>query len=158
MSGTIRRGPPPNAGPYFETNTIAREFYDLVVGEQLGVGVSRVVYVYRPDPSLVVKFETSADREFQNVAEWHAWGRVADGRESVWLAPCVSISDCGSVLIQRRTSPVALGDLPARLPAWMTDRKRSNFGLYEGRVVAHDYGMLWPSFGARLTVARWRDE
>ena len=56
-----------------------------------------------------------------------------------WLAPCVSISPCGSVLIQRRTLPVTKAQLPSKVPAWLTDFKLANWGMLDGKVVCHDY-------------------
>lgn len=62
-------------------------------GDRLGQGVAREVYVFKPDPTLVIKFELTT-HDFQNVNEWEVW-------ES---APCVGrkvAGPCGGHLRQR---------------------------------------------------------
>lgn len=96
------------------------------------------VFEYALNPDWVVKVSESS-RDFQNVMEWETW-RYAVGRPAEkWLAPCHHISFSGSILIQSRTTP--LKKLPKRLPDFFTDLKAENFGLLDGRVVAHDYGL-----------------
>jgi len=116
-------------------NDLAR----LVCGKFLSSGISRVVYEYTLDPTKVVKIETSAGF-FQNVLEWEVWQNVRDTRWAKWFAPVHYISDNGSVLIQSRTVPAQKRDIPKQLPDFFTDLKLENFGLLDGRFVAHDYG------------------
>jgi len=124
---------------YFNA-TVERDFFAFMCGEMLGSGASRDVYVFEPDPRYVLKFETGA-QSFSNVREWDVWHDAwALGRDiSDWLAPCVAISPCGTILRQRRTTPAKV--YPEKLPAWIMDTKRANFGMIGRRFVAHDYGL-----------------
>lgn len=114
------------------------EFNDLILGDLLGEGSFRKVYALPFAPHLVAKIELRASGEFENVAEWHVWNELQNTPWARWLAPCEAISFNGSVLIQRRTQPIAR--LPKEVPSFMCDLKPANFGRLSGRVVAHDYG------------------
>uniref|UniRef100_A0AAU7VG84 Uncharacterized protein n=1 Tax=Dinoroseobacter phage vB_DshS_R26L TaxID=3161158 RepID=A0AAU7VG84_9CAUD len=141
---------------YFQA-TVERDFFQFMCGEMLGRGQYRDVYVFEPDPRFVLKFETGAS-SFSNVREWDVWQDAQHmGKEvSDWLAPCVAISPCGTVLQQRRTRPAKT--FPDKLPAWMTDTKRGNFGMLGRRFVAHDYGnhlICNAGMTKRLVKAKW---
>ena len=124
---------------YFGGNSIARDFSHLIIGKRLGGGVSRDVYGMPPDNKFVLKFETG-EGWFQNVAEWHIWQSVQHSpKYAKWFAPCIEISPCGLVLVQKRTTPV-IGDLPTHMPAFFTDFKPANYGRIGKNVVAVDYG------------------
>jgi hypothetical protein len=117
---------------------VQSEFNDLFLGDLIGEGQFRKVYELRFAPSLVAKIELRASGEFENVAEWHVWNQLRDTEWGRWLAPCEAISFSGSVLIQRKTSPIAR--LPKQVPSFMCDLKPENFGRLSGHLVAHDYG------------------
>jgi hypothetical protein len=119
--------------------SVQDELNDLMLGDMIGEGAFRKVYVLRCAPHLVAKVELSANCEFANVAEWEVWNNLRGTEWEKWLAPCETISFNGSVLIQRRTAPVKR--LPKMVPNFMTDLKPENFGRLGGRVVAHDYGL-----------------
>lgn len=143
-------------GSYFN-GSINRDFFDVMCGKLLGSGVGREVYVSRLDPTLVVKFEVG-QRSFQNAMEWETWEELQHHKPSAkWLAPCVSISPCGMVLIQKRTQP--LGTLrPPMIPIWATDTKVGNWGTLNGKPVMHDYGktlLLGRGAATRLKKADW---
>ena len=74
-----------------------RYYEDLIMllcHQKLGNGISRNVFVYRLDPTLVIKHEYGAG--FQNALEWEIWSAVRDDKKlSKWFAPCVSISGMG---------------------------------------------------------------
>ena len=144
------------------TGTIARDFFELMSGKWLGGGVGRGVFVLGTDPSLVVKIET-ASHSFQNISEWGVWCDLEneDNPARKWFAPCHYISPCGIVLVQARTRPIEKSRFPEKMPSYFTDLKYQNFGLFEGRIVAHDYGFhRFVSLGAtaRMRVADWRDD
>lgn len=150
---------------YFLT-AVGMDLHDLICGEQLGRGIDRQVHVYRPDPSKVIKLEFGVGR-FQNVAEWQLWSELAwetpkKGDPGWWLAPVHAISPCGSWLIQSRTTPPTTKDLPEKMPVWLTDYKRSNYGMFEGRLVCHDYGtntaLAHGTETSRMRKADWWDE
>ena len=84
---------------------------------------------------------------------WNDWS--ADKEMKSWLAPCEAISPCGTVLLQGRTQPIPKEHYPKRLPKFFTDTKRSNFGLLEGRIVCHDYGLVVSEVETRMVRADW---
>ena len=129
-----------------ETNLIGdmsrlaiEESLRLMLGKRLGYGMSRSVYECRINKSLVVKIEEGS-RRFQNIMEHEIWITLSGTKAARWLAPIVDISPCGIVLLMKRTTPMREKELPAKVPVWLTDCKTSNFGIYEGRPVCHDYG------------------
>lgn len=141
---------------YFDS-TISRDLLSLVCGRELGSGLARVVFECRLDPSLVIKVETRS-QSFQNAMEWEIWSELEDVPElSRWLAPCKLISACGTVLAMARTHPLAHRQYPDRMPSFLTDTKRSNFGMLGRRLVCHDYGVAFLAKGAsaRLRKVKW---
>lgn len=120
------------------SSPVQHELNTLFLGEKIGEGEFRAVYEHGFDPSLVVKIEDDVRRVFCNVAEWQLW-QEAQSRPSIarWLAPCVAISQSGSVLIQKRTKPVT--KMPDEMPDIFCDMHLGNVGRYRGRVVVHDY-------------------
>lgn len=118
---------------------VARDFFRLFTKEQLGQGSARAVYSCSIRPDLVIKFEDSSG-SFQNIIEWETWRRVQGTKFEEFFAPCEQISPCGTVLLQKRTTPVERDAYPKRLPRFLTDLKRSNYGRLDGRFVCHDYG------------------
>lgn len=143
----------------------------LFCTEQLGdPGIGRTTFVFGPDPTKVVKIEIAAG-SFQNALEWQTWTALKATRYAKFLAPCVSISDCGVALIQERVVPLPteLEEklLPARarvlkdvrFPEFLTDTKRENYGLYKGRIVACDYGsnlaINHGAFASHMRKVKW---
>lgn len=126
-------------------------------GDLLGEGIHRKVFACKTDPSLVVKVETDEEyRSFANVMEHENWSRNQYASAiAKWLAPIVAISPCGLVMLQKRVVPLRDNEVPERLPAFLTDTKRANFGLYEGRVVACDYSFLISTISTKLKKADW---
>lgn len=125
-----------------------RHFEDalnLLCGKELGSGIHRTVFEYRIDPTLVVKVEKDDGwRQFANVREHQFW---ADHQYyqpvAQWLAPCRYLSPDGYISLQQRARPVIEGDaLPDKLPKFLTDIKRENFGWIDGRLVCVDYAAV----------------
>lgn len=136
-------------------------FYELaqaLIDSRLDSGSAREVFALRGLP-FVAKVERG--QTFQNVMEWSLWQDSEGTPLQQWLAPCHSISNNGAVLIQARTMPLVGVELPERVPAALTDLKVQNFGLFEDRVVCHDYGLHLAGVmgaGSRKTKsARWWD-
>lgn len=139
----------------FQPNLIAHDLFHMLAGPKLGGGMSRTVYDWNLIKNAVVKFEQPD--YYQNVCEWQTWSRIKDTELAKWFAPCLDISPCGRVLIQAKTKPIQ-GRLPEKLPAFFTDIKWDNFGIYKGRVVCHDYGlhlMLENGMTNRMTKVVW---
>ena len=139
------------------TSVTARDLFSLVVGAKLGQGAFREVYASKTNPKVVLKFETD-DGNFDNILEHEVWNRVKDTEFAKWFAPVHHISDCGVILVQERTQPLAMSELPARIPAFFTDLKRQNWGRLNGRIVCHDYGrnlLMENGMTKRMRKADW---
>lgn len=129
---------------YFNANVITGDLFRLVCGEKLGRGVSREVYRCALDPTIVFKIEADAG-SFQNIIEWETWDtvRFTAGMKNdyaKYFAPCIAISPCGTVLVQKYARPVDYTELPEDVPKFFTDLKKENFGLLDGKFVCIDYG------------------
>lgn len=113
----------------------------MFIGRILGNGEYRVVFAYNEHPyDKVIKVESEGGK-FANILEWEFWQQVQKyPTQSKWFAPCYRIASNGSVLIQARTEPIPESMLPKKIPAFMWDVKPSNWGLWKGRPVCHDYG------------------
>lgn len=122
------------------TGTIKHDLFYLTCGKQLGAGSVREVYECNFDPSIVLKFE-EAGGSFQNVIEWNVWERIQCTNLAKWFAPCVDISSNGSILLMKKTESIREAELPERIPNFLTDLKPSNWGMYNGHPVVHDYGL-----------------
>ena len=133
----------------------------MFVGEQIGGGAARRVYAHGMDKDLVIKVEI-AKNSFQNALEWSAWHDLKDTKLGKWLAPCEHISDWGVALIQRRTQPIRADELPNLIPNVFTDLKVRNWGMLNGRIVCHDYGMLMcherAASASRMHKAEWWED
>lgn len=118
------------------------EFLNAMCGKLLGDGMSRKVFELPITADRwCVKFETDEGRNFQNVEEWNVWKSVENTSHAKWFAPCNWISPNGKVLTMRQTSVMRPEEYPDKVPAFFTDMKFANFGLLDGRFVAHDYGV-----------------
>ena len=67
----------------------------------------------------------------------------------------MALSGYGRVLLQKRVEPLQKGQLPERVPSFLSDLKLSNFGMFEGRIVCCDYGLLTWSPAMRMRKANW---
>ena len=116
--------------------TMPVEMFHFMCGDRIGQGIAREVYVFKPNPNWVIKFEL-AEQDFQNVTEWAVW-QAAPDKAAKWLAPCIDISAHGKILLQMRCEPLVKP--PKKYPKWMQDMHRFNWGLLKGKPVAMDYG------------------
>lgn len=137
---------------------LRQEIAFTFIGEKIGSGLHRTVFACRIDPSLVVKVEVGSC-SFANVREWELWDEVHSTKDVArWLAPCVAISPCGSVLLQRRAEKCDKGRYPEKVPAWFGDMKFDNFGMLDGKLVCVDYAGIPVShalFQKRMKKADW---
>lgn len=116
-------------------------------GQLLGNGTHRDVYVFKHDPKWVIKVEKDmGELQFVNALEWHNWNwNIYFEVLNKFLAPCLTISKCGRILIQQRVKREVDGgssNFPTHLPNWITDTKRGNFGWIGKRFVCIDYPHL----------------
>lgn len=134
--------------------------FDLLCDEQLGVGMSRTVYSSRVVPDCVVKVEDISGF-FQNVVEWETWQRVKDTPYSRWFAACRWISPSGVILVMERTRVAAPQEYPNKLPVFLCDTKRTNYGVTaDSKFVCHDYGtnlLFEKGMSSRMSKAEWYD-
>lgn len=128
----------------FDNADIMMAYHDMLCGNLIGEGCSRVVYECDYDKSCVVKIHKKVDRlPSDNILEWELWEMVKGMTNDVpkWFAPCVRISENGRILIQKKTTPLTdkqWNELK-EIPTYLSDIKRSNFGMYKGYVCMHDY-------------------
>ena len=109
---------------------------------------------------LVVKVEDNGDaghRSFANVREFDFWTYWRDYEPvAKWLAPCEFLSPDGRIMLQRRVDPIpSTFELPATLPTFLTDHKRTNFGMFEGRLVCVDYATVIHAKNIKPRKAHW---
>lgn len=138
------------------------EFFNALCGKVLGKGMTRVVYELPiTNNEWCVKVEEGYDRHFQNNAEWMVWNAAQYVPwAKPWFAPCQWISPNGRVLVMRQTEPLQRKQLPEKVPYFFTDLKLENFGMLNGRIVCHDYGVnmiLERGLGKRMIKANWRE-
>lgn len=130
----------------------------LCAGNKLGSGIHRDVFECRLNDKWVVKVETDLPwRYFANVHEMKFWNDN-EHCEAIakWLAPCEFLSPDGLLLVQHRCQPLRDSDnLPEKVPAFLTDIKRDNWGILDGRPVCFDYALNIPSPSTRLKKADW---
>jgi hypothetical protein len=134
-----------------------RELLDFVCGARIGDGMTREVYRYNPSETLVIKIELETSH-YQNISEWQVWDHIKDTKFAKWFAPCHSISECGRFLLMKYAEPIAAIRLPAEVPAFFTDLKPANWGVYNKHPVALDYGkhlMLERGMTSRMRRADW---
>ena len=137
--------------------TVNRDFFHMMVGKIIGAGVFRITFACEVRDDLVLKFEPGS-QPFQNVAEWDFWNdNKNDKKVAPWLAPCEFISPCGIILAMKKTVRPVPADYPNMVPEFLTDLKRTNFGMYEGRLVAHDYGLYNVNTPTKRKKAKWWD-
>ena len=135
-----------------------QSLFGFISRHTLGGGCSRQVYAL-DGWSYVIKIEDNDPfGMMQNVAEALLWRAVTHTPQEKWFAPCEWISADGRVLVMAKTTPPKR--YPERLPTFMSDIKKENFGIYKGRFVVHDYGcigvMLQNGFkNDRLVKVNW---
>jgi len=140
-----------------EDQFLLGDLTDFFIGDRIGEGCSRSVYEYRIDPRFVVKIDRT--NLFNNVAEWDIWHSLKDGPYGKFLAPCLSISSCGRVMMQRRTRPVKFDQLPSTIPNFFADTKLQNWGRIGKNIVCHDYANhAFYSGNFKLVKAKFRDD
>lgn len=119
---------------------IQADLNQMLFDVRIDDGATREVYVYRPDPTLVIKVEQEST--FHNVREHDIWFVVKGTKWAKWFAPVRNLSPLGRALLMARTRPWRNGDpmFPRRIPDVFVDVRRCNWGILNGRWVCHDYG------------------
>lgn len=123
------------------TTTVAKDFFELMVGPEVGRGAYRTVYRHSLNPDYVIKIEDAA-HSFHNIQEWDVWERVKYTKHAKWFAPCEHISPNGAVLIQKFAKNIEDDSLlPDKIPIFLTDISKRNFGIIDNQIVCRDYGL-----------------
>lgn len=138
-----------------DSKTVCRDGFNMLLGRFIGSGSYRKVFHSRIDASVVIKVETESGH-FANIMEWEVWNQVEHSPAGKFFAPCISISPCGIVMIQAKTTPVSIKDLPKKVPGFVSDITPRNWGWYKGRVVCHDYGNILVEQSSALKKAKWQ--
>ena len=105
---------------------VSLEIADFFLGDYLGGGISRHVFVSAIDPKQVIKIDCISYNA--NVMEYHLWNEIK-GIPSLrkWFAPCYRMSKCGRVLTQKRVATNAcIEKYPSKVPEFLTDLKTDN--------------------------------
>ncbi len=136
-----------------------KDAFNLLCGSKLGGGIYRDVFecLMRPDLVVKVELETNYGRSFANVFEYRFWdNNQYYSKVANWLAPCIKLSGDGYILLQKRVEPLPESfELPKKMPSFLTDFKRSNFGLLAGKLVCVDYMTTIDNAQIQLKVTEW---
>ena len=117
-----------------------RSLINFIAGDFIGEGVDRIVFKSQQHKNCVVKIEDVHPKS--NMLEWEIWELVKHTDNAKWFAPCVELSNCGKILVQKETKPLTDEEWKdLKVPTFFTDRKKSNFGKIGKQVVAHDYAL-----------------
>ncbi len=131
--------------------------FNMMCGKFIGEGIHRKVFECKIRPDLVVKVETDDLRNFANVFEMQFWDAYQHSKLiSKWLAPCEYLSPDGMILLQKKCSQVPFDyPMPKNMPEFMTDFKRANFGIMDGKLVCVDYAITRSDPSVKMTKADW---
>lgn len=135
-----------------------KELENYIRGKWLGSGIHRVVHVFNPDPTLVVKIALGDHGRAINLQEDRMWWDLRDTPIGKWFSPTVSVSGAGLYLLQKRVEYLPHDQYPKEIPSFFTDTKYSNFGYLAGRgFVCCDYGCfnMWCGVKTRLKKVEW---
>lgn len=123
-------------------NKKIHETVSIIGGNMIGMGASRSVYEVKGTDRWVLKVEIHSGM-FTNACEWRNFVNSKQTPFKDWLCPCLTISENGIILIQRRAKITHLNDdMPERIPSCFTDLKAENFGYIGDRFVCVDYPYL----------------
>ena len=119
----------------------------LLVGDFLGSGVYRDVYVNALNEKQVLKVAKDGHGVVANAKEFDLWSEVSGFKGEMqwvkdWFCPVVSLSYNGAVLIMERTFEKPTKKLPDEVPSFMFDVHKGNFGWIGNKFVCHDYAAI----------------
>lgn len=136
------------------------ELFDFMLGEKLGYGAYRDVFVLSHDPNYVIKVAIEDRGRAVNLIESRIWQEIDLTPVSKWFAPVRDVSLAGKYLIQKRIESLPKEQYPEKIPAFFTDTKYSNFGWLNGQFVCCDFGSfnMFRGVSTRLKKANWWEE
>lgn len=130
----------------FEDRSLLIDITQSLLGRQIGSGASRVVYENAQDKDEVIKIEYMTQGD--NWLEHRVWTQAKEFGKDLkwakkWFAPVNWISPDGRILCMERTEEKPNKKRPKKVPDFFCDAKYENFGWYKGRLVCHDYAIIW---------------
>ena len=136
---------------------VFRDAFNMLCGDKIGYGIHREVFKCKIRPDLVVKVENQELRNFSNVMEDKFWADNSHYEPvKKWLCPIEFLSPDGRLMLMRRVEPIReTVKLPDKLPAFLTDIKRENFGWLDGKLVCVDYAWTVPNPNIRPKKVHW---
>lgn len=150
-----------------DTSNVAlhNDAIDMLCGRFIGEGSTRKVFECTLMPGYVIKVEKDSS-SFRNIEEFKIWSSVMNTEHEKWFAKIHLMSSSGRFLIMEKTVPPGPNDWPEKLPPYISDRHRGNFGMVADekgkyRFVCHDYGhnqMLEIGPVKRLTKVDWNED
>lgn len=137
--------------------SVYRDAFNMLAGDKIGEGIHRMVFTCKIRNDLVVKVESDNFRFFANVFEMRFWSENQHNTAiSKWLAPCEYMSPDGRIMLQKRARPLHDSDvIPNRLPVFLTDIKKSNFGFIGDQLVCVDYALFNVKPSTALKTVAW---
>lgn len=120
---------------------------ETFVGDYLGSGVYRDVYVNNLNKKQVIKIAKDGYGAVANMKEFDIWCEVVGFKNGLqwvkdWFCPVVSLSSNGAILIMERTFDKPGKKKPDKIPAFLFDTHKGNFGWLGNRFVCHDYASI----------------
>lgn len=142
----------------FIRRIIKYDFIDFFLGDYLGGGVSREVFISKQNPNHVIKIERGSQNA--NVLEWEAWWRVQYYKPlAKWFAPCLRLSHDGRILEMIKCKEPKEGFVyPKKVPIIFTDIQPRNWGMLKGKFVCFDYAfhlMMEKAMTTKMKKVKW---
>lgn len=121
---------------------ISMDMIDMLCGDFIGEGNSRIVFDYPMKKGWVTKIVKDSNCH-DNILEREMYNSVYYRPEvSKWLAPIGWMSANGRVMLQKKVTPITDKNkslIPEHIPAFLSDIKYSNFGFIGKQLVSVDY-------------------
>ena len=61
-------------------------------------------------------------------------------------------------MVQKKTTKPKRSQYPSAVPEFLADLQRRNFGMLNGRLVAHDYGLYHVKVPMKRKKVKWRGD
>lgn len=127
-------------------SSVSSDLVSSLIGEKIGFGTFRDVFLYNMNPDYVVKIEKGSSR--CNIVESMLWEEIEHLTGKLewvknWFAPVSWISPNGKILVMKKTSKKPGKKKPSKVPKFLWDVKDDNFGWIGNNFVCHDYGQFY---------------
>jgi hypothetical protein len=140
--------------------SISLDFITSLCGKHLGTGSFRSVFDYNIHSDYIIKIER--ENSGCNRIEYMIWDEVRFLKGNLswvknWFAPVDWISPNGRILVMKKTKQIKNKKLPEKIPAFLWDVKKDNFGWIGKNYVCHDYGQFYNmiSYPKKMIKAKW---